>query len=58
MDTDQRFQRMAEVEAVTQELVERGWKVKRVLYDDEENEDFHATVTITTDGKDPKDGVL
>lgn len=49
---------MAEVECLVEELVERGWSLKQVIYDDERGCDFHATVILTKDGKDVEDGVM
>jgi len=49
---------MAEIEALVSELVERGWTLKRVVYDDEADEDFHVTLTMTVNGQDEQGGVL
>ena len=54
----ERFKRMREVERQVDRLVQKGWNVKQIIYDDESGCDFHAMITLTTDGKDERDGVI
>jgi len=59
MNTKDRFKRMREVERGVAKLVEKGWRVQRVQYDDEANEPLHATITLTIDSQCDEDrGVL
>ena len=58
MNKSERFKRMKEVEAQVEKLTKKGWRVQRILYDDEANEPLHATVTLTIDGDDSEKGVL
>lgn len=41
--------RQAELEAAVQVLVERGWAVERLAYEDEEDEPYRAFVTLRVD---------
>jgi len=58
MTKAERFKRMREVERQVDRLVQKGWNVKQIIYDDESGCDFHAMITLTTDGKDERDGVI
>lgn len=58
MNTKTRFLRMAELEKRLAELVETGWDVRRVVYDDEEGEPFHVTVTLTTTSLDTEEAII
>ena len=58
MNTADRFSRMFEVEEQMGVLVELGWTVKQIVYDDEAGELFHVMITLTTDGQDEEEGVL
>ena len=53
----ERFKRMRELEKSVERLVEKGWRVQRIMYDDEANESLCATFTLTIDGTDER-GVL
>ena len=58
MTKAERFKRMREVERQVDRLVQKGWSVKQIIYDDESGCDFHAMITLTTDGKNERDGVI
>ena len=58
MDSRERFARMAELEEHVAELVESGWTVRQVVYDDEADEPFHATVVLVVDGASEMGGIL
>lgn len=58
MNKTERFRRMKQVEGSVEKLVKKGWRVQRIVYDDESNEPLHATITLTIEGKGEKDGVL
>ena len=57
MTKAERFKRMRELEKSVERLVEKGWRVQRIMYDDEANEPLCATFTLTIDGTDEQ-GVL
>jgi len=58
MTKAERFKRMRELEKQVETLVKKGWRVQRIVYDDEANEPLHATVTLTIDGTDVKAAML
>ena len=58
MNTGDRMVRMAEVERASQKLVDKGWKVERIAYEDERDEPFKAHVSLSVDGSKVEDGVV
>jgi hypothetical protein len=48
---------MRELERDVDKIVKKGWRVERVIYDDEEGYDFYATVKLSTNSSEEKDGV-
>jgi len=51
MNKAERFLRMAQVEDKVSELVADGWKVQRIVYDDEANEPLCANIALTVEGE-------
>jgi len=58
MNTGDRMVRMAEVECASQKLVDKGWKVERIAYEDERDKPFTAHISLSVDGASELKGVL
>ena len=58
MDTVERFKRMREVERQVGRLVAKGWRVQRVVYDDEENQPLYATIVLTAEDMDHEGAII
>lgn len=58
MKKSERFKRMDEVEGQVEKLVEKGWNVRQIIYDDEANEPMYVKITLSIDGRNVRDGVI
>jgi len=58
MNTRERFKRMREVERQVNKLVLKGWRVRQVVYDDEEDQPLHATIVLTAEDMDHEGAVI
>ena len=58
MDAHERTARYAEAQAMTEEMVKRGWVCEDIQTSHEYGEPFKVVICLSVSGEDPKDGVL
>jgi len=58
MNTRERFRRMREVERQVNKLVVKGWRVRQVVYDDEEDQPLYATIVLAAEDMDHEGVVI
>ena len=57
MNSEERHERIAQIEKTIAKLQEKGWRMEKVTHTDEDGESFRTIVTLTVDPK-STNGVL
>lgn len=53
MNAADRLKRIAEIENVANQLVEKGWNVEKIMHIDEDGEPFTSVLTMTVEDSSP-----